>query len=94
MPKNFIALTLISNVLFPLPKTFLCACKSELYVCVKNLAISRQNPLSCCPKLHNLLPVSIRAEHIFSRFETALKTFVRQRKFFTFEEFSDYMKNL
>jgi len=68
--------------------------KSELYVCVQNLPISRQNPLSCCPKLYNLLPVSIRAEHIFSRFETALKTFVRQRKFYTFEEYSDYMINL
>jgi len=68
--------------------------KSELYVCVQNLAISRQNPLSCCPKLYNLLPVSIRAEHIFSRFETALKTFMGQRKFYTFEEYSDYMKNL
>jgi len=53
-----------------------------------------QNHLSCCPKLYNLLPVSIRAQHIFSRFETALKTFVRQRKFYTFEEYSDYMKNL
>jgi len=42
----------------------------------------------------NLLPVSIRAEHIFPRFETALKTFVRQRKFYTYEEYSDYMKNL
>jgi len=40
--------------------------KSELYVCVQNLAISRQNPLSRCPKLYNLLPVSIRAELIFS----------------------------
>jgi len=68
--------------------------KSELYVCVQNLAISRQNPLSCCPKFYNLLPVSIRAEHIFSRFETALKTFVRQRKFYTFEDYYDYMKNL
>jgi len=42
----------------------------------------------------NLRPVSIRAEHIFSRFETALKTFVRQRKFYTYEEYSDYIKNL
>jgi len=51
---------------------------------------------TCCPKLYNLLPVSIRAEaeHIFSRFETALKTLVRQRKLYTFEEYSDYMKNL
>jgi len=68
--------------------------KSELYVCVQNLAISRQNPLSCCPKLFNLLPVSIRAEHIFSRFETALNTFVRQKKFYTFEEYFDHMRNL
>jgi len=52
------------------------------------------NPLSCCPNLYNLLSVSIRAEHIFSRFETALKTFVRQRKFYTFEEYSDYLRNL
>jgi len=40
-----------------------------------------------------MLLVSIRAEHIYSRFETALKTFVRQRKFYTFEEYSDYMTN-
>jgi len=40
------------------------------------------------------LPVVISAEHIFSRFETALKTFVRQIKFYSFEEYSDCMKNL
>jgi len=66
--------------------------KSELYVCIQNFAISRQNPLSCCPKFYNLLLVSIRAEHIFSRFETALKTLVRQRKFYTFEEYSEICK--
>jgi len=66
----------------------------QLIVCVQNLAISGQNPLSCCPNLYNLLPVSIRAEHIFSSFETALKNFVRQRKFYTFEEYSGYMRNL
>jgi len=42
----------------------------------------------------NMLPVSIRVEHIYSRFETALRTFVRQRKFYTFVEYSDCMKNL
>jgi len=41
---------------------------------------------------YNLLPVSISPEHIFSRFETALKTFVRQRKFYTFEEYYDYLE--
>jgi len=64
--------------------------KSKLYVCVKNLAISRQNPLHAAL---NCIICSLFQSGL-SIYETALKTCVRQRKFYTIEEYSNYMKNL
>jgi len=65
--------------------------RSELYVIVQTLAISKKNPLYCLSILYNALPVAIRAEWMYSRYEKALKAFVYSKKFYNFREYIDFM---
>ena len=61
--------------------------KSELFVGVSELRISRMNPAKCIPRLYNALPEEIRAVRGFKKYVAALKRYLYEKKFYSSDEF-------